>query len=694
MQWILAREEKPEAREMLQELKAKRTEMSKEPATGEEVSAMKTVAVVEFNDLGSEGGWDWLGSGLSEVIIQDLIMITSIEVVQPSAVDKLMREDALPPGSTSPAFKRLGAQAILTGSYTVQNGRLQLNGKLIETETTRTIGTASQTGDANDVFALERELLSDLLPQYVPVTTAEREAVLSQPTMSLSSMENFSIGKKFYYLGKAEKAQEYLQKVVDDNPDYTPALSDLIMVADQVSNAESLAIMSFKNTTGNKEYDWMGLGISEALTTDLKKIAGIYLVERNDIDAALEEMKLGMLGFLDESTAPEMGKMVGAGVILVGSYQVSGKRLRIDARMVDVETGAILLTEKIQGHEADIFALEEKLALRISEALNVSLTAEEMAMLKEKPNIEKFKSYIISQSSFRMGKEGEAVGADEEVINTVAVSKFKNYSGIEKYKFLEEAIPGSLVTELKSRAGMNMIERDQLNQALQELKIAETTYVDEKTAPKLGQMVGADAVLIGFYQISQRTIRIDARVVKVETGEVLQTVSVDGSVNDIFKVEADLANEVMAALGVDGAATGAGEGLALDDPGARAGGRRAPLMAASYSFFLPGSSQYYLTDKKKKGMVMFATDVLLILAATALSFQSDQALSDFSSSADEASYNEGVEQMAMRNMIVYGILGLGTYSAVDAYLGARKMQKGSPIENDEERLATAGDTEE
>lgn len=669
LEWILEREDDEKAKEMLSEIDQKKSGLSQGAAvSGEGVSEVKTVAVVNFRNEGSESGWDWLSGGLSEIVAQDLTMITSIEVVDTAAVDKFMREESLPPGSSSPAFKRMGAKAVLTGSYTVRGGNIKIDARLIETETTRVIASASRSGSTSQVFDVERELMAELISKYVPVTPAERDSMYGQPALGMSSLKDLARGKSLYYLGKAEQAEEYLQKVVDRNPDYGPAMADLRAVQDSISNAETLAIMTFNNATGNPEYDWMGRGISESLTTDLKKITGIYLVERSEIDTALEELKLGMLGFLDEETAPQVGKLVGAGVMLVGSYQVSNRKLRIDARMVDVETGAVLLTEKIQGYEDDIFKLEEQLAIRIADALNVSLTPEEMAALKEKPNIEKFKSYIISQSSFRVGEEGSA-GADEEVIHTVAVSRFRNYTGDPKYDFLEEAISGYLVTELKNRAGMNMIERDQIDRALQEMQMSKTTYLDEKNAPRVGQLVGAEAVLVGFFQVQKSNIRIDARVIKTETGEVLKTVSVDGNVNDIFDIEDRLAVEIMSALGVD---AGAGAGLAQE--GGPGSGARAPLMAATYSFFLPGSSQYFISEKKTKGTVMLAADVLLILAAAAMSMQGDQAFNDYASSGDSASYNEGVDQIALRNMLVYGILGLGAYSAVDAYIEARKDQ--------------------
>jgi len=678
LQWIIKRADSEEAKQKLNEVKQKKDELTRDSETGVEVSSVKTLAVADFKNVGSERGWEWMQKGLAEIVVSDLAVVTSVEVVDPAAVDKLMREQKLDPGSASPAFKRLGAQAIMTGSYTVRNGDIKLDARLVDTETSRVIATGSRSGDVDDVFMLERDLTAELVSKYVPLTRSERDTLASQPTISTRALKDLAKGKELYYLGKGEQAKEYISKVADRNPDYTPALADLRAVEDAVSSAETLAIMPFKNATGNSEYDWMGMGISESLTTDLKKITGIYLVERNEIDQALEELKLGMLGFLDEESAPQVGQLVGAGVILVGSYQVANKRLRIDARMVDVETGSILLTEKIQGYEDDIFKLEEQLAMKIADALNVSLTAEEMAALKEKPNIENFKRYIISQSSFRVGEEGSAEG-DEEVIRTVAVSRFQNYSGQQKYDFLEEAIPGYLVTELKTRAGMNMIERDQLDKVMQEMAISKTSYLDEKNAPQVGQMVGADAVLVGFFQVQKNEIRVDARVIKTSTGEVLKTVSTSGNVNDIFAIEEQLATEIMAALGVEGGAGGSG----LAEEGGRAGGR-APIMAATYSFFLPGSSQYYINEKKTKGTIMLVSDVLLILGAAFLTMSADQSFNDYAGGGDVASYNDGVDQLATRNMLVYGILGLGAYSAVDAYIGARKANNSPPPSPTEE----------
>ncbi len=677
LEWIIKKEDSQEAREKLARIRQQKEDLGKEPITGEEAPPEKTIAVVELRNAGSEPGWAWLGTGISEIMVQDLSMITSLQVVDPAALSKFMREQSLAPGSASPAIKRLGAEVILTGSYTVRDGRAKIDARLVDVETTRVIAAASQTGSPGDVFAMEREVLVELIPEYVPVTAAEKKALLDQPVLGLSSLRDLAKGKELYYMGKGEQAKKHLQKVVDQNPEYTPAAADLSLIDDAVSSAETLAVMPFKNATGNPEYRWMGMGIAESLTTDLKKITGIYLVERAEIDKALEEMKLGMLGFLDQETAPKVGQLVGAGVILVGSYQVSNKKLRIDARMVDVETGSVLLTEKIQGYENEIFKLEEQLAMKIADALNVGLTAEEMAALKEKPNIEKFKSYIISQASFRVGEAGEA-GAEEEVINTVAVSRFRNLSGKSKYDFLEEAIPGYLVTELKSRAGMNMIERDQMERVMEEMQMAKTSYLDENKAPQVGQLVGADAVLVGFFQVQKDTIRADSRVIKTSTGEVLKTVSASGDVNDIFKIEEKLVTEIMSVLGVSGGGMeGAGAGLAKETG---LGGRKAPVMASVYSFFLPGSSQYYISDKKTKGSIMLIADLALILGAAGFSMMSQQSFNDYSTTGEVDSYNEGADQIAMRNMLVYSILGLGTYSAVDAYIEANKKQKRAPRE--------------
>nr|MCX6636426.1 hypothetical protein [Acidobacteriota bacterium] len=64
--------------------------------------------------------------------------------------------------------------------------------------------------------------------------------------------------------------------------------------------------------------------------------------ERQKMAAAQEEIGLGATGLIDPSTAPQLGREVGANKVIVGSFAIVSGVVQISARMVDVETNTIV----------------------------------------------------------------------------------------------------------------------------------------------------------------------------------------------------------------------------------------------------------------------------------------------------------------------------------------------------------------
>jgi hypothetical protein len=60
------------------------------------------------------------------------------------------------------------------------------------------------------------------------------------------------------------------------------------------------------------------------------------------LNRVLEELHLGSSALADEQTRLKLGKLVGARLMVFGGYQVFGGQMRIDLRLVEVETGKVL----------------------------------------------------------------------------------------------------------------------------------------------------------------------------------------------------------------------------------------------------------------------------------------------------------------------------------------------------------------
>jgi curli biogenesis system outer membrane secretion channel CsgG len=72
-----------------------------------------------------------------------------------------------------------------------------------------------------------------------------------------------------------------------------------------------------------------------------QKREGIEIVERQRLEMALSELKLGSSDLADESTRLRLGRISGARFMVFGGYMAIGGKMRIDLRLVDVETGKV-----------------------------------------------------------------------------------------------------------------------------------------------------------------------------------------------------------------------------------------------------------------------------------------------------------------------------------------------------------------
>lgn len=123
----------------------------------------------------------------------------------------------------------------------------------------------------------------------------------------------------------------------------------------RVVEEESLHVAEISpNTVGVTYFDASGVdsslvvlgkGLAEFLATDLSKVKELTVVERLRLERLLEELEFGRTEYVDKSTAPRVGKLLGAYQLVTGSLLgVAGEKLRIDAALVLTQTGEISLS--------------------------------------------------------------------------------------------------------------------------------------------------------------------------------------------------------------------------------------------------------------------------------------------------------------------------------------------------------------
>ncbi len=154
-------------------------------------------------------------------------------------------------------------------------------------------------------------------------------------------------------------------------------------------DAKKIAIVYFDNTGNEKKMEKLKKGLAGMLISDLSNISMLDIVERDRLEEILKEQKLQKSKNFNLSTAAEVGKLLGAEIILTGAYFEMFGSFRIDARFIDVETGEILKSEGVDGESNNFFKLEKQLAWKIIKNLDVELTDDEDKQFKRAEKDEK-----------------------------------------------------------------------------------------------------------------------------------------------------------------------------------------------------------------------------------------------------------------------------------------------------------------
>ena len=155
------------------------------------------------------------------------------------------------------------------------------------------------------------------------------------------------------------------------------------------ASPRTLAVLYFENNSlyDREKLDPLRKGLADMFITELSKVSAFKVVERAQLQQILEEMKLGQSGMLDARTAVQVGKLLGAQHLVFGSFmQLNKKQIRIDIRIVDVETGLTIKAEQESGKPKDLYKLVAKLVAKLLKNLDVRVSRAEAMRLSAVEN--------------------------------------------------------------------------------------------------------------------------------------------------------------------------------------------------------------------------------------------------------------------------------------------------------------------
>jgi TolB-like protein/Tfp pilus assembly protein PilF len=154
------------------------------------------------------------------------------------------------------------------------------------------------------------------------------------------------------------------------------AKSGRAVAPEPVAPRLSIVVLPFANLSDDRQQQYFADGITDDLTTDLSRLAGMFVIARNTAFTYKDK----------PIDAKQIGRELGVRYVLKGSVRRSGSQVRVNAQLVDAETDAHLWAERFDRDTADLFALQDEITGRIAIALDLALVDAEAARPTEHPD--------------------------------------------------------------------------------------------------------------------------------------------------------------------------------------------------------------------------------------------------------------------------------------------------------------------
>lgn len=168
---------------------------------------------------------------------------------------------------------------------------------------------------------------------------------------------------------------------------------------DKKIHEKSIAVLPFLNISNDPEQEYFSDGIAEEIINSLAHLKDLKVAGRTS-SSIYKGVKVDLR---------EMGEKLGVGTVLEGSVRKQGNRLRITAQLINVEDGFHLWSEKYDRNMDDIFAIQDEIALAITEQLKITLLEKDREKITKTAtnNSEAYEFYL--KGRFHLSRRGSSI---------------------------------------------------------------------------------------------------------------------------------------------------------------------------------------------------------------------------------------------------------------------------------------------
>jgi serine/threonine protein kinase/Flp pilus assembly protein TadD len=157
-----------------------------------------------------------------------------------------------------------------------------------------------------------------------------------------------------------------------------------------ISAKPSIAVLPLQNLSTDADSAYFSDGMTDEITTKLSKLQGLNVASHSSVAAVKAS----------DQSPTETGRKLGVRYLLEGNVRKSGNQVRINVHLIDSTTGFQVWADDFVGEFKDVFSLQEQAALKIAQALNLSLTPQEQKAVKQRytQSPEAYEAFLVGRA--------------------------------------------------------------------------------------------------------------------------------------------------------------------------------------------------------------------------------------------------------------------------------------------------------
>jgi TolB-like protein len=197
----------------------------------------------------------------------------------------------------------------------------------------------------------------------------------------------------------SRKGTRFVGKIVEDELPARAPVTDPGIANERpalaLPDSPSIAVLPFRNLSGNVEQDYFADGIVEDIITALSRIRWLFVIAHNSSFSYKGRM-------VDEK---QVGRELGVRYVVEGSVRQSESRIRITGQLVDASAGTHIWADRFEGRLDDIFELQDQFATSIVGAIASHLERAEIERARRKPtgSLNAYDTYLRAMPHFHRG---------------------------------------------------------------------------------------------------------------------------------------------------------------------------------------------------------------------------------------------------------------------------------------------------